>query len=141
VEVLGPRQGDGLPPALDAWDAWDGARQGATDAEVRRALVGAVAEKLADRGQAGRVLDELCQWPELRIALQAERAWAALCRPDVAPSEAQSYVAREVAEQLTRTAQQDATQSRQTAAQRTKKSRALPKKLLPQDAAPPLPNV
>lgn len=102
-------QGDELPPAIDAWDAWDDARQGATGVEDRRALAGAGAGKSAAREQAGPLWDAQCPLlSELRLALPAALAWVALYRQDVVRSGAQSYAARAVVPRRARTEQRDA---------------------------------
>jgi len=74
VEVPVLLQEGELPPAPDAWDAWDGAHRGARDEAVRRALAGADAGKLAVPAQGGPVLDELRPEPERLLAPRAELA-------------------------------------------------------------------
>ena len=136
---------DELPPATDGLDAWGGAHPGATGAQGRLALAGADVGKLAVQEQAVRVRDVLRLRPELRLALREAPAWAAaLCRPGVARSGAQSYAAREVAKRRVRTQEQDAAGPQALAEWRKQKSKVLLKKLSQEarlTAASPQPDV
>ena len=120
-------QVDELPPATGAWDAWGGAHRGATGEQGPLALAGVGAGKLAVREQAVRAQDAsrplLLQ--ELRLALPAAPAWAALCIPDVVRSGAQSFAAREVVPRRVRTEQRDAARPLALAAPRTQNSLGL----------------
>ena len=138
-------QVDELPPATGAWDAWDGAHPGATGAQGLLALAGVGAGKLAVQEQAARVRDVLHPRPELRLALRAAPAWAALCIPDVVRSGAQSFAARAAVPRWVRTEQRDAAWPQALAEWRRQKSLGQTKKLRQWkarlSAASPLPDV